>query len=46
VLEERIRRIVGVVECGLFVGLTDVVFMGHAAGVTRLERSLPVPADR
>ncbi len=45
-LEERIRRIVGVVECGLFVGLTDVVFMGHAAGVTRLERSLPVPADR
>jgi len=45
-VEERIRRIVGVVECGLFVGLTDVVFMGHAAGVTRLERSLQVPADR
>jgi len=45
-VEQRIRRIVGVVECGLFVGLTDVVFMGHAAGVTRLERSLQVPADR
>jgi len=44
-VEQRIRRIVGVVECGLFVGLTDVVFMGHAAGVTRLERSLQVPAD-
>jgi len=45
-VEERIRRIVGVVECGLFVGLTDVVFMGHAAGVTCLERSPRVPADR
>ena len=38
-LEEKIGRIVGVVECGLFVGLTDVVFVGDAAGVTRLERS-------
>ena len=45
-VEERIRRIVGVVECGLFVGLTDVVFIADAAGVTRLERSLQVPADR
>jgi ribose 5-phosphate isomerase A len=45
-VEERIRRIVGVVECGLFVGLTEVVFIGDAAGVTRLERSLQVPADR
>jgi ribose 5-phosphate isomerase A len=45
-VEERIRRIVGVVECGLFVGLTDVVFIADAAGVTRLERSPRVPADR
>jgi len=45
-LEERIRRIVGVVECGLFVGLGDVVFIGDAAGVTRVERSLPPSADR
>ena len=37
-LEERIGRVVGVVECGLFVGLADVVFMGDASGVTRLER--------
>jgi len=45
-LEERIRRIVGVVECGLFVGLADVVFIGDAAGVTRLERSLQPSAGR
>jgi ribose 5-phosphate isomerase A len=45
-LEERIDRLVGVVECGLFVGLTDVVFIGDAAGVTRLERSPRVSADR
>jgi len=42
-LEQRIGQIVGVVECGLFVGLTDVVFIGDAAGVTRLERS-PQPS--
>jgi ribose 5-phosphate isomerase A len=45
-LEERIRRIVGVVECGLFVGLADVVFIGDAAGVTRLERSHQPSAGR
>ena len=45
-LEERIRRIVGVVECGLFVGLADLVFIGDAAGVTRLERSPQVSAGR
>jgi ribose 5-phosphate isomerase A len=47
-LEEQICRIVGVVECGLFVGLADVVFIGDAAGVTRWERTprpLP-PLDR
>ena len=32
-LEERIRRVVGVVECGLFVGRTDVVFVADTAGV-------------
>jgi ribose 5-phosphate isomerase A len=42
-LEERMCRIVGVVECGLFVGLADVVFIGDAAGVTRLER-IPQPS--
>jgi ribose 5-phosphate isomerase A len=36
-LDERIRGIVGVVDSGLFVGLTDVVFVGDAAGVTRLD---------
>ncbi|MEI7782329.1 MAG: ribose-5-phosphate isomerase RpiA [Planctomycetota bacterium] len=42
-LEERIRRIVGVVECGLFVGLADFVFIGGTAGVSRLKPS-PQPA--
>jgi len=45
-LEERIRRIVGVVECGLFIGISDVVFIGDAAGVTRLERSPRPSAGR
>ena len=45
-LEERIRRVVGVVECGLFVGLADVVFIGDAAGVTRLERTPQPSAGR
>jgi ribose 5-phosphate isomerase A len=45
-LEERMCRIVGVVECGLFVGLTDVVFIGDAAGVTRLERNPQLSAGR
>ena len=45
-LEERVQRIVGVVECGLFVGLADVVFIGDAAGVTRLTRSPQPSAGR
>jgi ribose 5-phosphate isomerase A len=36
-LEERIRRIVGVVESGLFVSRADPVFVADAAGVHRLE---------
>jgi ribose 5-phosphate isomerase A len=32
-LEERIRRVVGVVECGLFVGRADVVFVADTVGV-------------
>ncbi len=35
-LEERIGRVVGVVESGLFVGRADLVFMADAAGVHRL----------
>ena len=45
-LEDRMCRIVGVVECGLFVGHTDVVFIGDAAGVTRLERNPQPSAGR
>jgi ribose 5-phosphate isomerase A len=37
-LEERIRRVVGVVESGLFVGRTDAVFVADASGVHRLDR--------
>jgi ribose 5-phosphate isomerase A len=36
-LEERIRRIVGVVESGLFVGRADPVFVADAAGVHRFD---------
>jgi ribose 5-phosphate isomerase A len=38
-LEERIRRVVGVVECGLFVGRADVVFVADVTGVHRLEKT-------
>jgi ribose 5-phosphate isomerase A len=36
-LEQRIRRIIGVVECGLFISRADPVFVADAAGVRRLE---------
>jgi ribose 5-phosphate isomerase A len=35
-LEERIRRVVGVVECGLFINRADWVFVAAASGVRRL----------
>jgi ribose 5-phosphate isomerase A len=36
-LDERIRRIVGVVESGLFIGRADPVFVADSAGVHRLD---------
>jgi ribose 5-phosphate isomerase A len=36
-LEERIGRIVGVVESGLFIGRADSVFVADAAGVHRIK---------
>jgi len=36
-LEARIRRIVGVVECGLFISRADTVFVADGAGVRRIE---------
>jgi ribose 5-phosphate isomerase A len=36
-LDERIRRIVGVVESGLFISRADPVFVADAAGVRRLD---------
>jgi ribose 5-phosphate isomerase A len=36
-LEERIRRIVGAVESGLFVSRADPVFVADAAGIHRLD---------
>jgi ribose 5-phosphate isomerase A len=38
-LEERIKRIVGVVECGLFIGRANVVFVADASGIHRLEKT-------
>jgi ribose 5-phosphate isomerase A len=37
-LEEQIKRIVGVVESGLFIDLADLVFVADTAGVHRLNR--------
>jgi ribose 5-phosphate isomerase A len=36
-LEERIRRVVGVVECGLFIGRADPVIVADEGGVHRLD---------
>ncbi len=36
-LEERIRRVIGVVESGLFIGRAALVFVADADGVRRLE---------
>jgi ribose 5-phosphate isomerase A len=36
-LEERIRRVVGVVESGLFIGRANVVFVANTSGVHRLD---------
>jgi ribose 5-phosphate isomerase A len=36
-LEDRIRRIVGVVESGLFISRADPVFVADASGVRRLD---------
>ena len=38
-LEERIRRVVGVVESGLFIGRANVVFVAETSGVHRLENA-------
>jgi ribose 5-phosphate isomerase A len=38
-LEKRIRQVVGVVECGLFVARADVVFVADTSGVRRLENA-------
>jgi ribose 5-phosphate isomerase A len=37
-LEDRIRRVVGVVESGLFIGRADPVFVADERGVHRLRR--------
>jgi ribose 5-phosphate isomerase A len=37
-LATSLKMIAGVVETGLFVGLTDVVYVGSASGVKKLER--------
>jgi ribose 5-phosphate isomerase A len=44
-LEDRIRRIVGVVESGLFIGRADPVFVADKQGVRRLD-SARQPAAR
>ncbi len=37
-LEQKLKMIPGVVETGLFIGLTDIVYLGTASAVQKLER--------
>jgi ribose 5-phosphate isomerase A len=37
-LERRLATIVGVIECGLFVGLATKVIVGRPAGVEVIEK--------
>jgi ribose 5-phosphate isomerase A len=41
-LEERIKRVVGVVESGLFIGRANVIFVANTSGVHRLESTRDV----
>ena len=36
-LEQQLRMIPGIVETGLFIGLTDIVYLGTASGAKKLE---------
>jgi ribose 5-phosphate isomerase A len=38
VLQQQLLAIPAVIDSGLFIGLTDTVLIGHAAGVRRLDR--------
>ena len=40
-LEHQLKQIVGVFETGLFVNLCDVIIVGHADRIERVERNLP-----
>ena len=37
-LEREIRSIVGVIDCGLFIGLASQVILAEAAGIRHLHR--------
>jgi ribose 5-phosphate isomerase A len=37
VLGIKLKMIPGVVETGLFIGLTDVVYLGSSSGVEKIE---------
>jgi ribose 5-phosphate isomerase A len=39
VLEHQLKMVPGVVETGLFLGLTDIVYLGAASTVEKLERT-------
>jgi len=39
VLEKEINMILGVIECGLFLGMADVVYVGCKDGVKKLEKA-------
>lgn len=38
-LEKEIKMIPGVIECGLFLGMADIVYVGYRKGVKKLEKT-------
>jgi ribose 5-phosphate isomerase A len=38
VLNRRLKLIPGVIETGLFIGMADIVYLGKADGIIKLEK--------
>jgi len=38
-LEKEIKMIPGVIECGLFLGMADIVYVGCRRGIKKLEKA-------
>ena len=42
-LEHRLKQVIGVFETGLFIGLCDLLIVGHADHVDTIARDDPAP---